>query len=241
MGTVDQLVDLAESQVGTTSGKKYWDWYRDTYAPWLGEYVNGAITQYCAIFCTWNLVNTDTECPWFPNTYAFDTHDDLQGRMVDKYDLQRGDMVAFDWDTDGYGDHVGIVTGTYDWGVATIEGNTSGGVVAKGQRVWANINCGVRPWYSEEEDVITDEDVKRIAEACAAECATYVWGDEDKASNTNMYNAVHWSLNVAKENNELLKQQLGKLKAHSSLLESIVDAVKRVENVIMSVAKKLGE
>lgn len=240
MGTIAQLTDLAESQVGTTSGEKYWDWYREHYAPWLKPYVNGALSPYCAIFCTWNLVNTDTECPWFPNTYAFDTHDDLQGRMVDKYDLQRGDIVAFDWDTDGYGDHVGIVTGAYDWGVATIEGNTSGGIVARGQRVWATINCGVRPWYDTEDDVITDEDVKRIAEACAAECATYVWGDEDKASNTNMYNAVHWSLNVAKENNALLQQQQSKLKAHSSLLESIVDAVKRVENVIMNVAKKLG-
>ena len=235
MGTVAQLIDIAESQVGATSGKKYWDWYWD--GSWA--YVDGYTTPYCACFVSWCLAQAGVKCDCFPSAVAFDWRDGSNA-LVDKQDLKRGDPVAFDWDGDLGGDHVGIVTGVYDWGITTVEGNTNGGVVAACQRPWSVVICGLRPDFDTEEDVITDEDVKRIAEACAAECATYVWGDEDKASNTNMYNATHWCLNVAKENNELLKQQQGKLKAHSSLLESIVDAVKRVENVIMSIAKKLG-
>lgn len=237
MGTVDQLIDLAESQVGTTSGKKYWDWYWD--GSWT--YVDGYTTPYCACFVSWCLAQAGVKCDCFPSAVAFDWRDGSNA-LVDKQDLKRGDPVAFDWDGDLGGDHVGIVTGVYEWGITTVEGNTNGGVVAACQRPWSVVICGLRPDFDEGEEV-TEEDKRDIARYCAE----YVYGEEDRAKNLNMYNQSRWGFEYSEKNNKLLNEEderisaiEAKLKAHSSLLESIVDAVKRVENVIMSVAKKLG-
>ena len=146
MGTVNQLLDLAREQIGTTSGKKYWSYFRGN------TYVNGDVTPYCAYFDSWLLDVTKTPCPYFPNGYAFDEYDNLGGRGVKKYDLQPGDMVAFDWDSppDYRGDHVGVVESVWDWGCVCIEGNTSGGIVARRQRVWDVIICGLRPYYEND-------------------------------------------------------------------------------------------
>ena len=55
MGTCEELMALAQEQVGKTSGEEYWEWYRETYAPWLPHYVNGALTPYCAIWSPLNV------------------------------------------------------------------------------------------------------------------------------------------------------------------------------------------
>ena len=39
------------------------------------------------------------------------------------------------------------MTGVYDWGISTIEFNTDWGRVARKQRVWAVVICGIRPSY----------------------------------------------------------------------------------------------
>ena len=147
MGTVNQLLELAREQLGTTSGEKYWRKYRgDTY-------VNGDVTAYCAYWCSWLLDETNTECPWFPNAYAFDPIDVAGERYIEKHCLKPGDIITFDWDNDYRGDHVGVVETVHDWGCGTMEGNTSGGIVARKQRLWSQILCGVRPYY----DIDTDE------------------------------------------------------------------------------------
>lgn len=143
MGTRDQLLALAEAQVGTSGGAKYWEYYEGP-----GTYVNGDITPYCAYYDSWLLDNTDTDCPFFPSAVAFDESDYTGGRWVDKYDLRPGDMVAFDWDEDARGDHVGVVWSVHDWGCVCNEGNTSGGIVDLRQRVWDVIIGGIRPYYA---------------------------------------------------------------------------------------------
>lgn len=221
MGTCEELMALAQEQVGKTSGEEYWEWYRETYAPWLPHYVNGALTPYCAIFDSCMLAWTGTSCPWFPNTYAFDLTEDLGGRGVGKYDLQRGDMVTFDWGIDGLGDHVGIVVSVHDWGICTIEGNTSGGVVAEQQRLWSVIICGVRPYYDEEDDDMTEEQMRSLleqfsdetADKSAQRSAEYVYGDEDKGRDLNMYNAAHWAYNIGLENRTRLDRVEAKMDA----------------------------
>ena len=144
MGTVNELLDLARAQLGTTSGEKYWRKYRgDTY-------VNGDVTAYCAYWCSWLLDETNTKCPWFPNAYAFDPLDVAGERYIEKHCLQPGDIITFDWDNDYRGDHVGVVETVHDWGCGTMEGNTSGGIVARKQRLWSEILCGVRPYYDSD-------------------------------------------------------------------------------------------
>jgi len=162
MSSAKTLIKLAESQVGVTSGERYWDYYAKHYRPGLGAYINGDITPYCACFCSWLLGMTDTKCPFFPSTVAFDWTDNLGGRGIGKYDLQPGDMISFDWDGDNGGDHVGVVVDVKDWGVVTVEGNTSGGIVARRNRYWSQIICGVRPYYDSEDDEMTDADWKKL-------------------------------------------------------------------------------
>lgn len=145
MATKYDVVQIAFGEVGNTSGRKYWNWYYG--GNW--EYQDGYSTPYCACFVSWVLAQAGAICPCFPDSCAFDERCDFQGRYVDKYSLEPGDVVAFDWDGDVKGDHVGIVTGTFDGGVYTVEGNTSGGVVTECTRYYSSIICGVRPYYED--------------------------------------------------------------------------------------------
>lgn len=158
MATASDLLRVARAEVGTTSGRKYWDAY------WRGSwsYVDGDTTPYCACFVSWCLAQAGVTAPHFPSAVAFDQRDDLGGRSVSRWDLQPGDLVAFDWDHDGSGDHVGIVEAAHGNGTyTTIEGNTSGGVVARRTRYASQIVCGIAPRYS-EEDEMTEADFQRI-------------------------------------------------------------------------------
>lgn len=152
-GTVDDVIKLAKEQVGydrfkdPEQGTKYGRWYAEyTGEAWCGQ--NGV--PYCAMFVSWVLYHADVTCPWFPNAVAFDTHDrDILGtQFVDKYRLKIGDIVGFDWNVDTWGDHVGIVIDVYEDYVKTIEGNTDNGKVKERYRGYAEITCGVRPFYS---------------------------------------------------------------------------------------------
>lgn len=162
MATASDLLRVARAEVGATSGKKYWDAY------WRGSwsYVNGDATPYCACFVTWCLNQAGVTAPHFPSAVAFDWRD-VGGRGIAPYALSAGDLVAFDWDGDEVGDHVGIIEVAHGGGVyTTIEGNTSGGVVARRTRYASQIVCGVAPYYT-EEDIVTEKDKKEIAEMAA--------------------------------------------------------------------------
>lgn len=189
MGTVNDIITLANAQLGN-GGSRYWNWYTDNVNPSQGYYVDGDTTPYCAEYISWLLAQTHTRCVHFPSSVAFDRTDIFPTDRIQKSFMAVGDIVAFDWDNDEGGDHVGLVTAVYEWGVNTIEGNTGGGLVKERSRDWSTILFGVRPNYSEgDTEVITDDDVDKIARRCAE----YVYGDYDKQHNLNMYNTVHWS------------------------------------------------
>ena len=132
-GTVADVLSAAQSQLGCTNGAKY---FNDLGSPDLGPW--------CVAFVRWCMSKAGVEFPWH-TWYAWDYSD--APKPVNPRDLQAGDAVSFDWDDDGGGDHVGIVKSVHDWGIVTIEGNTSGGVVAERQRVWSVVICGIRPSY----------------------------------------------------------------------------------------------
>lgn len=208
MATVKDLVALIECEVGNTSGKKYWDYCREHYFPWIGAYVNGSITPYCAAFVSWGLGVTDTKCEGFPSLQAFDASWRANGQRVEAYDLQRGDVINIDWDGGG-GDHVGYVEERLDSGYyMTIEGN-AGGKVARCWRDASVILYGIRPYY-ESEDEVTEADKRDIARYCAE----YVFGESDKKANLNMYNATHWTYG-------LVKTAIGKLDKIYDLLKQL--------------------
>ncbi len=139
-GTVADVLSIAQSQLGCTNGAKYFNE--------LGYADGGA---WCVAFVQWCMSKAGVSFPWPPSDrpskrfVAWDYGDCPWA--IDPSDLQPGDAVSFDWDDDSSGDHVGIVKSVHDWGIVTIEGNTSGGVVAERQRVWSVVICGIRPSY----------------------------------------------------------------------------------------------
>lgn len=132
-GTVEDVIRIAQSQIGCTNGAKY---FNDLGAPDLGPW--------CVAFVRWCMSKAGVEFDWH-TWYAWDYSD--APKPINPRDLQAGDAVSFDWDSDHGGDHVGIVKSVHDWGIVTIEGNTSGGIVAEKQRVWSVVICGIRPAY----------------------------------------------------------------------------------------------
>lgn len=156
-GTVNDVLSWAASQVGydryadPQPGTIYGRWYaKYTGEPWFGT--NGV--PYCAMFVSMGLFVNDVECPFFPSAVAFDESDNLGGRKVNRYNLMPGDVVAFDWDDDCSGDHVGFVEKVYSGYVQTIEGNTDNGRVARKTRSYDVIICGLRPYYAASHDVL---------------------------------------------------------------------------------------
>lgn len=143
-GTVEDVIRVAEGEIGKSDGNKYFSYFG---AKNLGAW--------CVAGARWCYAVADVDCHWHASFQAFDWRDVPSKYAVRPKDLKRGDFVAFDWpDDEGYdgkGDHVGIVTGVYDWGITTIEFNTDWGVVAKKQRVWEVVICGIRPTYKTSE------------------------------------------------------------------------------------------
>lgn len=153
MPTASDLVAVASGEVGYSRwtdpepGTKYGRWYASiTASPYFGA----SGVPYCAMFVSWCLDKAHVQCEGFPRAVAIDRRDGFN-RMVEPTDLQAGDVVGFDWDSDRTGDHVGIVESHVSGivTIATIEGNTSGGVVARCARRTSQCTIGVRPYYDE--------------------------------------------------------------------------------------------
>lgn len=149
MASSANLLSLVRSQLGN-GGATYWNWYFGS------GYVNGSTTPFCACGVSWALNKTGVKCAYFPSALAFDIRDkkSIGAAWVDKNSLRAGDVVAFDWNKDAKGDHVGFIESklsptTYQ----TLEFNTSGGIVARRTRSINDIIGGIRPQYSGDAPV----------------------------------------------------------------------------------------
>lgn len=155
MASSTDVLRIAKDQLGTTSGKKYWDFVFNGSM----SYVNGAQTPYCACFVSWVFDKAGAKVPGLPAAYCpYICRDgNSHGITVSKYSAIPGDIVLFDWDLDGLSDHVGIVESNQGTYLQTIEGNTSGGIVARRTRNFGNVCHVIRPNYSKSEGI--DEDL----------------------------------------------------------------------------------
>lgn len=112
------MINVAKAQLGSWNGEKFWSWYG------FNEHV-----EWCACFVSWveneNGYIDDGKAPMFcsvPKGIAwFEEHDQFyKGGEVPS----PGDVIFFDWDGDGSGDHVGLVSNVIGDYVFTIEGNS---------------------------------------------------------------------------------------------------------------------
>ena len=166
MPTVNQVLVLAQSQVGTTEYPPNFNnvVYNTAY---YGHEVSGSAYPWCAVFVWWCfaqftpcLVKKTASCmdmaQWFK--------DNGQWHASPKV----GDVVFFKFNTnDRWTNHVGIVKEVIDGGVKikTIEGNTSvtsddnGGAVMERTRTSNIVGYG-RPQYDDNTPVNPDDDDK---------------------------------------------------------------------------------
>ena len=112
------IVEVALTQLGNDGGQPYWSWYGF-----------GGRVEWCACFASWcadqcgylesGIIPKFSLCSdgvnWFKG----------KGQWQDKnYEPQAGDLIFFDWGSDGSIDHVGIVEKCEDGTVYTVEGNS---------------------------------------------------------------------------------------------------------------------
>lgn len=113
-------VKLAKSKVGTIETpvniQEFGQWYGMNGVPW------------CAIFVSWCFANAGSKSFARRSRWAYvpfvlnDAHAARNGLTVARAP-ESGDLVLFDWDSDGVCDHIGIVEKPSP--LVTIEGNTS--------------------------------------------------------------------------------------------------------------------
>ena len=112
------IVEVALTQLGNEGGQPYWSWYGF-----------GGRVEWCACFASWcadqcgylesGIIPKFSLCSdgvnWFKG----------KGQWQDKnYEPQAGDLIFFDWGSDGSIDHVGIVEKCENGTVYTVEGNS---------------------------------------------------------------------------------------------------------------------
>lgn len=153
MATSSDILRIARKELGTTSGKKYWD----AYFKGSTKFVNGNATPFCACFTSWVMSQAGIKVPGLPAAYCpYICRDGVnKGKSVQKTKAQPGDIVLFDWDGDGLSDHVGIVESNQGSYLQTIEGNTLGGQVARRTRYFTTICHVFRPPYAKATKNVT--------------------------------------------------------------------------------------
>lgn len=144
--TAASIVKIAKSQIGNR-GKKYNNWYG-----------NPVTADWCGAFVTWVFSKagaSDCFCPKSKNpAYVPNIHEwgKANGRIVKKKNAKAGDIVIFDWYSDGTRDHVGLVQKNCGSTLKCIEGNTGNSdatksVVAQKVRYMSDVYCIIRPKY----------------------------------------------------------------------------------------------
>jgi peptidoglycan hydrolase-like protein with peptidoglycan-binding domain len=117
-----RMLSIAQNEVGTTEATNNNDGAVLKYPKFFGR----GSEAYCADFVSW--VSTQAGKP-MNQPYVPTVKNDLvhSGNWKGKNNPQPGDLVIFDWNHDGVGDHIGIVKSVNPNGtINTIEGNTSG-------------------------------------------------------------------------------------------------------------------
>lgn len=145
MATANEVVKKALSQKGN-KGTKYWNAYGVPKG-----------TAWCVIFVWWCFRECKASSLFFngkKTAYvpAVDDWGKKDGLIVKKNNGKKGDIVIFDWGNDGTRDHVGFIVEKISGGYKTIEGNTSGGIVAERTRSTKDILHLIRPKYEEVKE-----------------------------------------------------------------------------------------
>ncbi len=158
-GTAADVINAAYGELGYYApndperGSKYGRWMAElTGEDWLA----GPSTEiwWCCMFVSWCLNQGGVVMKGFPSA---NTDVALDGGainyQVDKYSVQYGDIIIYNWDWDSATDHIGFATGSWDGtGFPAIEGNISN-AVKELYRQMGNVAYVLRPPYNGNIDI----------------------------------------------------------------------------------------
>lgn len=113
----EDMVRIAQGQVGNVGGEPFWRWYGYNYH-----------VEWCAVFVSWVAKEAgigETIIPKFSAVSVGVKFYKSRGLWRDRnYSPRPGDIIFFDWNNNGTIDHVGIVKNVENGRVYTIEGNS---------------------------------------------------------------------------------------------------------------------
>lgn len=151
MATARQLLDIARAELGTKESPagsnqvKYASWYGLPGQPW------------CVMFVMWVFAQAGVALPTRTASCTLLMNAAKAAGSWVTSDYRPGDVVIYDWGSDGVPDHCGIVSAVLSGGVRAIEGNTAvgndsdGGEVMRRERKTSQILGAVRPLYEKED------------------------------------------------------------------------------------------
>ena len=112
------IVAVAQAEIGNSGGMKYCEWYGYDYrVSWCAIFVSWVADQ-CGYLDAGVLPKMEGVRPyvdWFIDRGQWQSRD---------YEPSPGDIIFFDWESDGLADHVGIVEKVEDGLIYTVEGNS---------------------------------------------------------------------------------------------------------------------
>ena len=183
--TAQNVLGWAAGEIGYTrwddpeEGSKYGRWYAKKH----GAYYGTSGVPFCAMGASWCATDDEDKSVLPGGDFAYVPYGinaaAREGRLVSPMtQAAPGDLVCFDWDSDGIADHVGIVEANYGGWLQTIEFNTSsgaagsqsnGGGVWRRTRDWDSVCAVIRPSYGGETTAAGYTDITGIQRAIGAE------------------------------------------------------------------------
>lgn len=156
MNTAKSVLDVARSQIGVKSGKRYWDYVQGS------GYISGSATPWCACFVSWCFHEAKAKCAGLPSascTYGIYVGALKARAIVKTSEAKPGDVILFNFDkSPDDAEHTGIIEVVHEGYFTTIEGNTNaqgsstGGQVARKVRPKSNTFAIIRPSYDLPEN-----------------------------------------------------------------------------------------
>ena len=156
--TAEDVLKIAKAQMGTSGGKKYWNYVMG------GGYVSGSATPYCACGVSWVFHEAGAKCAGLPSascTYGIYEGAKKKGKVVPVSQAKPGDVILFDFDSyHGDAEHCGIIrdVGTdtfvcYEFNTSTAGSTTGGHQMVKVRRKKYTFAI-IRPDYDKAKPVI---------------------------------------------------------------------------------------
>lgn len=225
---VENILKQARSYLGTVTGDSRHKELVDKYnavRPLPVGYKAKLTDEWCAIFVTviGDITGASTYIGRECGVQRFIRLFKNKGIWLGLELPQPGDIVVFDWQKDGWGDHIGFVEEVKGNQITTIEGNTSKSVA---RRTYAYNNWRVagyaRPNYP--STLVGKNDIKSINDL-AGEVINQEWGNGSERI-LRLTESGYDARAVQNEVNRLISSKNNRLKSNEEVAKEVIYSTK---------------